>query len=46
MPSLPAPDGGFLPEFPDRNNHLIDAARYALEPVIGGKSARTLEGLS
>ena len=42
----PAPDGGFLPEFPDRNNHLIDAARYALEPVIGGKSARTLEGLS
>lgn len=40
-----APDGGFLPEFPDRDNHLIDAARYALEPVMGRRSARTLGGL-
>ena len=27
----PAPDGGFLPSFPDRDNHSIDAVRYALE---------------
>lgn len=27
-------DGRFLAECPDRNNHTIDAVRYALEPVI------------
>lgn len=40
----PAPDGGFLSEYPDRNNHLIDALRYAMEPEISRKAARTLEG--
>lgn len=34
-------DGGYLSEFPDKDNHLIDALRYALEPVIGKKAART-----
>ena len=34
--------GGYLAEFPDRDNHLIDAARYALEPVIGMRAARSL----
>ena len=38
----PAPDGGFLSEFPDRDNHMIDALRYALEPVIGKKAAKTM----
>lgn len=41
----PAPGGGFLSEFPDKDNHLIDALRYAMEPNIGRKPARTLEGL-
>lgn len=41
----PAPGGGFLSEFPDRDNHLIDALRYAMEPHIGRKPARTLKGL-
>lgn len=40
-----APGGGFLSEFPDKDNHLIDALRYAMELEIGRKSARTLEGL-
>ena len=35
--------GGFLAEFPDRDNHTIDALRYALEPVIGAKVARSLD---
>ena len=39
----PAPDGGFLSEYPDRDNHLIDALRYAMEPHIGRKAARTME---
>jgi len=39
----PAPDGGFLSEYPDRDNHLIDALRYAMEPCIGRKAARTME---
>jgi len=29
-------DGTILPRYPDRNNHLIDAARYALESVSAG----------
>ena len=39
----PAPDGSFLPEYPDRDNHLIDALRYAMEPHIGRRAARTME---
>ena len=39
----PAPDGGFLSEFPDRDNHMIDALRYAMEPETGRKAARTME---
>ena len=39
----PAPDGGFLSEYPDRDNHLIDALRYAMEPHIGRRAARTME---
>lgn len=41
----PAPDGGFLSEYPDRDNHLIDALRYALEPELSRRAARTLKGL-
>lgn len=45
-----APDGsgGFLPEYPDRNNHLIDAMRYAVEGVAerkNGGEARELRGV-
>lgn len=40
-----AADGGFLSEFPDKDNHMIDALRYAMEPVIERKSAKTLTGL-
>lgn len=32
---LASPEGGFLADVPDRDNHLIDAARYALEPLTG-----------
>lgn len=35
-------NGGFLPEYPDRDNHLIDAARYALEQEIGMKKLKTI----
>ena len=35
--------GGFLSEYPDRDNHLIDAARYALEPVIACREARSVD---
>ena len=34
--------GGYLAEYPDRDNHTIDAVRYALEPVIGMKAARSV----
>ena len=27
-------DGNFVTGYPDRNNHTIDATRYALERVI------------
>ncbi len=33
--------GAFLPAFPDRDNHTIDATRYALERVFGVKAATT-----
>lgn len=36
------PDGELLPEFPDRNNHMIDAVRYAMEGVSSAKAARTM----
>ena len=39
-------NGGFLPELPDRDNHWIDALRYAMEPVIRGRSARTVDRAS
>ena len=35
--------GGFRSEYPDRDNHTIDAVRYAMEPVIGAKAARVLD---
>ena len=35
--------GGFCAEYPDRDNHLIDALRYALEPVIARRDARSLD---
>lgn len=35
--------GNFRSDCPDRNNHLIDATRYALEEVIRRRSARTLD---
>ncbi|MDD6483497.1 MAG: terminase large subunit, partial [Clostridiales bacterium] len=36
------PDGndGFKDGFPDKNNHTIDAVRYALEDEINRKKAR------
>lgn len=39
-----APDGmgGFQCDCPDRDNHLIDACRYALEDAIRRRSASTL----
>ena len=36
-----APGGEYLPEFPDRDNHHIDALRYAAEPLIRTNPART-----
>lgn len=34
--------GGFRSDCPDRDNHLIDAARYALEDHIRRRSAQTI----
>ena len=34
-------NGNFLPDYPDRDNHTIDSARYALEPMIGQKDIKT-----
>ena len=31
--------GNIVPRYPDRNNHTIDAVRYAMESVSGQKSA-------
>lgn len=39
----PDGSGGFIPEYPDRDNHLIDATRYALEPVIARREARSVD---
>jgi len=35
--------GNFRADCPDKNNHLIDAARYALEDLIRRRSASTLD---
>lgn len=35
--------GAFLAVFPDRENHSIDAVRYALEPLISARSLVSLE---
>lgn len=37
----PDNNGGFRDGFPDRDNHSIDAVRYALENVIGAKKVKT-----
>ena len=34
-------NGGFLPDVPDRDNHTIDAARYALSGIIMQRTAST-----
>ena len=34
--------GGFRADCPDRDNHLIDAVRYALEDLIHRRSAKTV----
>ena len=35
-------NGDFLPEYPDKDNHTIDATRYALEDVMSRGSARAV----
>lgn len=35
-------NGNFLAEYPDRDNHAIDATRYALEPMIGKRKLQTM----
>ena len=35
--------GNFRADCPDKNNHLIDASRYALEDVIRRRSAATID---
>ena len=36
-------NGDFRAEYPDKNNHTIDAARYALEAEISSKKARVVK---
>ena len=36
--------GGIIPECPDRNNHTIDAVRYALEPMISLRVVKLKQG--
>lgn len=36
-------DGEFLSDYPDKDNHTIDATRYALEPEIGMRKLQTLD---
>lgn len=36
-------NGGFKAGFPDRNNHTIDTARYALEDYISKKKVKTVD---
>lgn len=35
-------NGDFIPEYPDKDNHTIDATRYALEEQIGSRKLQTL----
>lgn len=35
-------DGDFLPDYPDRGNHLIDGSRYAMEAEIGMRKLNTM----
>ena len=35
--------GNFRADCPDKNNHLIDAARYALEDLIRRRHAKTID---
>ncbi len=37
------PGGVLIAAYPDRDNHLIDAARYALEPVTAIREAKALD---
>ena len=39
-------NGDFLPEYPDRDNHTIDATRYALEEVMAQGNVRALRRLA
>lgn len=34
--------GNILPEYPDGDDHTIDSGRYALEPMIGQKTIKTM----
>lgn len=36
-------NGEAIAAYPDRDNHLIDAARYALEPVTAAREARAVD---
>lgn len=36
-------NGNFLSDYPDRDNHTIDSARYALEPEIGMRRLGTMD---
>lgn len=40
---VPDNQGGFRSEYPDKDNHTIDATRYALESVIGKKKVKTFD---
>jgi PBSX family phage terminase large subunit len=40
---IPDNQGGFRSEYPDKDNHTIDATRYALESVIGRKTIKTID---
>ena len=33
----------FLAEYPDKDNHTIDSARYAMEPVIAQRTVKTMK---
>ena len=33
-------NGDFLPEYPDKDNHTIDASRYALEIVMASSKVK------
>ena len=35
-------NGNFRADYPDKDNHTIDSARYGLEPVIGQRKAKVL----